>query len=224
MLLVVLPCLAAGGDAQVPSKAQIYEWWPLEDRKQPDEPLEIGSVVPVVLKGGEEAFLCAVDFPDRPRGDRYGTLLVRLHLKEARHVHVPQGVNEVIDLDADGISEVLMSWSFMAQGLLYANRTIGYFDGWEYVVLHEQSFGNDLGWCGKKYYGRDCESKEVHWSFTDLNGDGTKDLVEILIFEDGDEPDKLKSRIEVRAYLFKDKKFVPITPDMDRNYFPRLHE
>jgi hypothetical protein len=68
--------------------------------------------------------------------------------------------------------------------------------------------------CGRSESGRPCSSKEVKWFFTDLDGDGAEDLVELIIYRHGEERDQLHWKTQVNSYLLKDKKMVSVSPGL----------
>jgi hypothetical protein len=213
-LLLAVACLAVPTDDSVPSNSQIEKWWKLENRERPDEELEINDVQPVRMKSGEKAFVASVHFPTRNHCCGYGILLVRPSLQEARQTHELMSVSKVIDLDYDRIDEVVMGGGFTGQGQHAESKAIVYFDGWDPVVLYERGFGDNLGACGRSDYERSCYSEEVTWVFTDLDGDHIRDLVELIVYREGKEPEQLSWTTKVNGYLFKDKKFVPASPTL----------
>jgi hypothetical protein len=214
---------AADNHSPTPTHDQIKAWWKPEQRKEeakafwgieidPHEDMGIGDAVPVRLKSGEQAFVASVSFPTRGRCCDQGLLLVRPTLHEARQTHTLSRVDEIIDLDQTGIDEVVMSGGFTGQGVTEVQKVIFYFDGWEPITLHSRLYvEDDLGsGCGVEV-GRRCHREEVKWTFVDVDGDGKKDLVELIECGDGDEPDALTFATKVNVYLFKDKKFVLVT-------------
>jgi hypothetical protein len=207
-------CGPVRSSLQQPSLDEIREWWfPMRTWEECKD-LSIERIERVVLESHEEAFLCEVWFPDRPRLFLSGALLVRPNLKEAREIAEMWRDFEVYDFDGDGVSEIV-TWGYgLAQGHTDGWKSILHFDGWEPVILHKQNFGDSLGCCGKEIIGRECDSKEVYWSFTDLDGDGKIDLMELLIYKEGPEPEQLKWKTETHAYLFKGGKLVPATPNL----------
>jgi hypothetical protein len=214
LAFTALPCFAAGPYYPTPSHSQIKEWWKPENREEPDEELQIGRVFRVLLKSGERAYVANVSFPARGRCCNYGILLIRPALQEARQTHSLAGVDKVIYLHQARISGIATSGSFMGQGQLSGRNEFLYFDEWEPVVLYKKQFGNDIGACGRTDYGRPCGSEEVQWLFTDLDGDWTEDLVELIITREGEEPDDLTWKTKVNVYLIKGTQLVPVSPDL----------
>lgn len=217
LILLALPCLVAATDYTMPSNSRIKEWWKLEERKRPDEPLEIRDVKEIRLKSGKRAFLASVAYPERGHCCGWGVLLVRPDAQEAREVDSLSVVSEVLDLDYDGISEVVLAGSFLNQGVFSGRRTLLLFDGWNPVVLLETRFADNLGDCGSDISGRPCESEEAHWHFTDLDRDRNKELLEIIINKEGEEPDQLKWTTRVNCYKLKDNKLVRIETDLSES-------
>ncbi len=209
-LLMGVPAFAVGPADRAPTHSQIMKWWKPGDTYKPDEAMEIGDVQLVRLVNGEKAFAGSVTFPYRGYCCNAGILLIRPVLQEAREIRLLNlaGVDEVTDIDRDGISEVVTSASFGRHGFSGGEKTILHFDGWRPIVLHKQSFGDNFGDCGKEFERGPCESKEVKWFFLDLDGDRKSDLVEVLIFGEGEEPDRLKWALGVNFYLLKNGKFV----------------
>ncbi len=59
-------------------------------------------------------------------------------------------------------------------------KVIFYFDGWKPVILHERKFIEDnLGSGCSAEDDRMCHREVVTWTFTDIDRDGVKDLVEL---------------------------------------------
>ena len=129
-----------------------------------------------------------------------------------------QQIDEVRYLSQDRCSLIVSSGYQSGQGTETNGKKIFLLDGWGGpVILHERDIGADLSpSCGKSGHenGHPCYFNEVFWNFTDLTKGrwGQLDLVETLVFKEGDEPDNLNWRIEVRTYLFKGKKFIPVDP------------
>jgi len=228
LALVALPCFAVGADnsapsdsqakawIQEPSHAQIKEWLKPEFREHSDEELEISDVRRIILKCGEHAFIASVDFPTRGRCCNHGILLARPALQEARQTHSLKGVSNVIYLsDVQILSGVVISGSFLEQGVLSGSKAILYFDGWDPVVIYEQGFGDNLGSCGSEMMTeRSCYSEEVTWTFADLDGDETDDLLELIVNGNGEEADQLTWKTKLNAYLIKGLKLVPVSPHL----------
>jgi hypothetical protein len=213
LAFITVPCFAADRYYPTPSDSQIKSWWGPEDGQSAHEELEIKDVHRVRLKSGENAFVASVSFPRRARCCSHGILLVRPALQEARQTHSLRRVTEVIYLIDAQISAVAISGSFMGQGQLSGHNAILFFDEWQPIEIFGREFGNNLGdICGKTGSGRRCYSEEVKWLFTDIDGDGTKDLVELIFYKEGEDRDQLSWTTKVNAYLIKNKKLVPVPP------------
>ncbi len=229
LAFVAHPFLSAGADASAPSSAKIKQWlsyakvldrgilWQANRAQSPEE-IDISKVQRIRLKDNEEAFLALVYFPNRGRCCSSGILLVRPGLEEARQVYQDNTIeiDEVIDVDRDGIEEVVMTQSMLAQGVNAGAKTILRFDGWSPVALHRIGFEDNTGACGSELafaIKHPCHIVEVKWTFVDVNGDGTQDLVECIKSEDGPEPDQLRQTTKVNVYLFRGTEFVPVSPE-----------
>jgi hypothetical protein len=220
LIAFALPCFAADTYYPTPNDSQIKSWWNPDDGQDPDKELEIKDVHRVRLKSGENAFVASVSFPRRARCCSYGILLVRPALQEARQTHSLARVIEAIYLSDAQITAVAISGSFTGQGQLSGDIAILYFDEWQPIEICQREFGNNLAEiCGKTGSGRRCHSEEVIWTFTDLDGDKIKDLVEIIITKDGEEPDQLTWKTKVNAYLIKDLQLVPVSPRIVQTNF-----
>jgi hypothetical protein len=143
-------------------------------------------------------------------------LLVRPDLKEARQTHELDQVERVIDLDRDGVDEVVLSRWHTSTGETWGSHSLIQFDGWKPIILHSQEFNDNFGGlCSKSENGISCHSRVVTWTFTDLDQDHVVDLVETIVDTDGDEydqPDRLTRTTKVNLYWFKDNKFVLVAP------------
>ncbi len=227
LVFIALPCFAAGTACSMPSHSQIEKWWKSEDGKSPDEELHVKEVRPIRLKGGEKAFVASVIFPTRGHCCGAGILLIRPDLQEARQLHSVSNVqiDRVIDIDGDGIDELAITDSQSGLGSLGGNKLILSFDGWSPGILHMRAFGDNLGSCGSELSvtRRSCHSESERWTFVDLNGDGAQDLVELVDCEDGPEPERMAfTTTVVNVYLFKDKKFVRLSPELNPFDHPTL--
>jgi len=110
----------------------------------------------------------------------------------------------------------------MAQGQLSGDKSFLYFDGWKAVILHSCEFGNNLGSCGRKETGRPCYSTDVTWTFTDLAGDMSDDVVESTNQGVGEDGDCVTWKTVVNTYMLKDKQSVPASPELVQSHRARL--
>jgi hypothetical protein len=200
----------------IPTDEQIEEWWKPECREHRDERLEVKEVKPVGLKNGEKAFAASVRFPERAHCWGSGILLVRPDLQEARQTHELDQVDKAMDLDGDGVDEVLLTLSHTGQGVNEDGHSL--IQIWRLETYHppfagiQWQFWRPLQQVGE----RDIlpfQSSDL--TFTDLDADGVKDLVETIVDTDGDEydqPDQLTRTTKVNLYSFKDNKFVLVPP------------
>ncbi len=225
LAFITVPCFATDTYYPTPSHSQISQikkWWKPEYGMNPDEEFGIGHVYPVRLKSGERAFVASVDFPPRGRFCSVEILLVRPDLQEARqidphHILVSPRIREVVDLDGGRISGVVVSGLMTSAGSTAGRNTLLYFDEWQPVVLHSRAF--ESGDCGRALTGRSCHDEEVKWFFRDLDGDGTKDLVELILCGNAEEPDQMTYKVRVNIYLIKDTQLVPAPPGLIQTNF-----
>ncbi|MFC1833139.1 hypothetical protein ACFL2Q_00205 [Thermodesulfobacteriota bacterium] len=213
LAFIAVPCFAADTDITTPSNAQIKKWWKPQKEWVPSDKMVVEKTARVILKGGEVAFLASVAFPRRGSNFLSGTVLIRPALKEAREIEKARRVLEIHDLDGDGISEVIAESFGSGTGTTSGEKTILSFDDWKPIVLYVQGYSDDLGACSKEVVGRPCHAKEVEWAFRDVDGDQILDLVEVIKLGEGEENDQLKWKKRTNVLLFKDKKFVPASPD-----------
>lgn len=197
--------------AEAPPPVEIVQaWWAARS----SETLSIDSeLVPIVLRSGERAFLASAGFYSRGRNDFSHVVLIRPALKEVREVPDPVRQDfSVRDLDHDGVSEIVAQASGSGGGSIEGVMAIVQMDGWTPIVLHRAAFHNNLGNCGRPPggYGK-CRSVEVKWRFEGVDGGGTDVLVEEIVTAQGWTADNLKLRRHVRRYLFKQRRFVPLT-------------
>jgi hypothetical protein len=153
-------------------------------------------------------------------------LLVRPELQEARqidphHILVSPRILEVVDLDGGLTAGLVIAGAFTGQGYTSGNWNLLYFDEWKPVTIFSQKFEDNLGaGCGPDS-GRPCHSEKVEWVLVDLDGDRTKDLVETIVYCDGEEPDQMSCKTTVNAYLIKDLQLVPAPPGLIQSNLPK---
>jgi hypothetical protein len=206
-----LSCLAwATNPDYEPTADEVIQWWNKKER------IGINRTVPIILTNGEKAFLSEVEFKQRGRNFMSGGLITRPLLKKTKDIDILGSDFEVMDLDGDGISEIISTQTASGQGTEWYCKTIIHLDGWKPVVLKSREYGNNLGDCGPesaKIFKRSksdprywCTSEEVVWTWIDIDGDGIIDLVETV--KTGKGGDSLKYKTVTTKYLFKKGKFV----------------
>ena len=215
-LLVLLFLSTLGFTANTPpSDDDIKNWW----KQNSKEELTInGKPLQIHLRSKEVAYLVPVGIYPRGRNFIWHSVLVRPTLKEVREIDYPVGEECVVhDLDNDGTSEIETVSLGSGQGTTIGKKSIVQFDGWEPIVLHQMDFEDSNGNCRNyKSPGWICFFKrEVLWQFSDLNSDGIKDLIEVIIISSDDNPkNELKTEKTINRYLFKNNCFSKIEDSM----------
>lgn len=187
-----------------PSKQDVQTWW---SAKSTEEMTIEGDLKDIRLLNKEVAYLVPVSFYQRGRNFIWHMVMVRPRLKEVREVDDPvRGDIEVLDLNRDGVSEVIAVSLGSGQGTTIGVKALVQFDGWKPIVLHESGFEDNEGAYGEK--SDRFHSRSVEWKFSDLNGDGIDDLIEEVTTQKG-RKDKSPITTKVRhEYLFKENRFI----------------
>tara|TARA_R110002124_G_scaffold133109_2_gene295703 strand:+ start:2908 stop:3561 length:654 start_codon:yes stop_codon:yes gene_type:complete len=144
-LLASLPAYSAGA----PSVAEIQAWAPPE---QAAMGISIDKLVPVSLRGGEQAFLASVTYEESMRNGWAGYLLVRPSLKEARDLDGFGGqYNGIVPINSYEPSQraVIIGTSSSGQGFSESTYTLASFDGWNVNSLYSVSESDNSGNCGE---------------------------------------------------------------------------
>ena len=192
-----------------PSKEVIQEWW----SKHSTEKISFTKkkVRRVNLLNKEIAYLAQVWLFGRGRNDIDHVLLIRPTLQEVRVIGNPVTHDfEVYNLDKDKgyVSEVAVVSLGSGQGTTIGKKSIVQFDGWEPKILYQAEFSENLGACGIQISNRECYSKEIIWTFTNLDQqyDGN-DLLEAIVINKGPQTTQMKTTIQISTYSFKDGHF-----------------
>lgn len=177
------------------------------DPERPVYDFDSSKAVEVKLRNRETAYLLEVDGPGG-RNDSSRVLLLRPVIGRVCELKNPtiKFVVSVIDLDKDGVSEILAERIDSGQGSEVGTRYLMQLDGCAAVVLRSAIFENDEGAYGRqshRYY-----RKDVEWSFVDIDGDETLDLNEKRIVEEGRNGRQPIVTKKLYRYLFKDNSFV----------------
>lgn len=164
---------AAPMDGGAPAREQIIDWW----KRKSDEEIEVFDVKAVQLLSRETVYLAGVTLGGSGKNAEPGALLVRPGLQEV--VEVRSGIGpefQVLDLDGDGVSEIVSSISGFAQGTTEGEKYILQLQDDTPVVLHKAAFseGSRLDRNG----GTEAESTRVEWKFSSA---GNAPLLQELI-------------------------------------------
>lgn len=143
-----------------PSATQISAWLPTEINEQ--EP-SIAELVPITLKGGEQAYLASVAYANAGRNFWAGYLLVRPDLGEARQLEeFGAQYNQIRRLDdySSSHSALIIGGSGSGQGTSASSYSVVTFDGWKVSDLLTVHESDNSGNCGADV-DRDCEGNKV---------------------------------------------------------------
>lgn len=161
-----------------PSSTQIAAW-------SPEEINEMGPTIerllPVTLKGGEQAYLASVSYENAGRNFWAGYLLVRPHIGEARPLEEFGGqYNQIRTLDdySDSHSAVIIGGAGSGQGSSESSYALVVFDGWSPRILFSTSESDNSGNCGA-YVERDCEGNDVFINV--FEGDSTSKRIGLAV-------------------------------------------
>lgn len=161
-----------------PSSTQIAAWSPEEINEQGPT---IEKLLPVRLKGGEQAYLASVSYENAGRNFWAGYLLVRPEIGEARPLEEFGGqYNQIRTLDdySDSHSAVIIGGAGSGQGSSEASYALVVFDGWSPKTLFTASESDNSGNCGA-YVERDCEGNDVFINV--FEGDSTSKRIGLAV-------------------------------------------
>lgn len=146
--------------SEAPSVAQIKSWAPPE---QAAMGISVDLLVPVTLRGGEQAYLASVSYKESMRNGWAGYLLVRPLLKQARSLDEFGGqYNGITPLNSyePSQSAVIIGTSASGQGTSESSYSLVAFDGWDVKSLYSASESDNSGSCGM-YSERYCKGNNV---------------------------------------------------------------
>ena len=146
--------------ADAPSVAEIQAWAPPQHAAMG---ISVNKIVPVTLRGGEQAFLASVTYEESMRNGWAGYLLVRPSLKEARDLEEFGGqYNGITPINSYEPSQraVIIGTSTSGQGHSSSTYTLASFDGWSVKPLYSASESDNSGNCGE-YVERYCKGNNV---------------------------------------------------------------
>jgi len=184
--------------AAAPTAEQIVQWLP------EDQVTEVEEIHPLTLKGGEQAYLASVNFPDAGRNFWAGYVLARPALKEARVLEEFGG--QYNGVTPGGGPLALIGSAGSGQGTSEATYSVVVFEGWAAKRLYSISESDNSGNCG--YDGRPCEGSQVFLHFVPVIGSGASYLsvTEVRYSSTGDEDPapKVTTRSELVRLLESD--------------------
>ncbi len=128
---------APSSDSAAPVKEQVIDWW----RRKSDEEFEVLDVQAVHLLNREKAYLAAVVFDSRARHPGPGAVLVRPGAQDVIEILPDIGSEfKVLDLDGDGVSEIVSRKTSSSQGTTTGEKYILHLQDATPRVLHKAGF------------------------------------------------------------------------------------
>lgn len=152
---------AAPADRGAPAREQIIDWW----KRKSDEEIEVFDVKAVQLLSRETVYLAGITLGGRGKNAEPGALLVRPGQQEVVEVKSSIGPEfQVLDLDGDGVSEIVSSVAGFAQGSTEGEKYILQLQDDKPVVLHKAEFSESAR--SDRNGGTETESIRVEWKFS----------------------------------------------------------
>jgi hypothetical protein len=127
--------------------------------------LKVSNITPVRLVGGEDAVLCSAMFPDEGRNSMFGAVLVRPKIEKAVRLNEVGYEFQIVDIDGDGISEVITEVTGSGQGTMMGYKYILHLSGDEAIVLRKRQVNDNSGCCEIAGCRDVCKSTNVEWLF-----------------------------------------------------------
>ena len=176
------PAQPTPSDPIPPSVDQIIAWSSSDIR---DLGPKVKEVVPIALRGGEHAYIAAVDFDMTRTGRLYwrGYLMVRPSLNEARVLNGFGGqYNEIqsVDKRSRRQSSVIIGSAASGQGIFMSSYSVVTFDDWKAESLYTVEESSNSGWCGEDT-GRDCSGNDVSIEIKNVSGFGHNQRIELVV-------------------------------------------
>ena len=156
----VATLLSSTVQAATPTAEQIVQWLP------EDQVVEVEEIHPLTLKGGEQAYLVSVSFPDAGRNFWAGYVLARPALNDAQVLEGFGGQYNGVTLGGGPLAIIGSSGS--GQGTSEATYALVAFDGWQARELYSVSESDNSGNCG--YDDKPCEGNQVFLHFVHVGG------------------------------------------------------
>lgn len=199
--LISSPVSAAPSDSfPSPTQDQISHWL----SSAPG--IKVSNIQPVKLVSGEDAVLCSTMFPDEGRNSMFGAVLVRPKIEKAERIDKVGYEFQIIDIDKDGISEVITEVTGSGQGTMIGFKYILHLSDDEVIVLRKQQIDDNSGCCEIAGCQDVCKSTEVEWIVTQTPSEGPE-LSEKVVQKVGK-----KIFITKRYLSFTNGQFVEIHP------------
>lgn len=111
----------------------------------------VEKMVPVTLRGGEQAYLASVTYGNAGRNFWAGYLLIRPHMGQVRNLEEFGGqYNQIRLLDdySASHSAVIIGSASSGQGVSEKNYSLIVFEGWSTKVLYQAEASDNSGNCG----------------------------------------------------------------------------
>jgi hypothetical protein len=198
---IVLLAVSTARATGIPDTQQVQEWW---KAKSPEEMTIEGPLQEVHLRNKEVAFMAPVGFYQRGRNFIWHAVLVRPKLQEVRELPEPVGHDfSVEDVEGNGVSEVLSVAVASGQGTTESVHSIVQLDGFNPVVMHQAISRDNLGECHHA-----CKKIAIDWKFEHVSGTARPMLVETVTTSAGPDPERLRSRKDVKRYVLNGDAFV----------------
>ncbi len=180
----------------------------LSDSSAMDERIDIRSIQEITVGKSESALLVSVWLPDRPRNMSSGVFLYRPRLGQARQLKYGQALGVLYHASVFGKWVVLQNYG-SGQGTEEFQNVVVRFDSWDPVVLHEVSFGNNLGMCGVHLGSTECMEDWVEVRL--LAQSNPVELIEVTTTLKGPEQAGRSAVVTTRRLRFSGNGFVVVT-------------
>jgi hypothetical protein len=182
----------------------------VKERKAIQEAITIRSMHRMNISKNEHAFLVSVWFPDRGRNFSTGTFLYRPSIQQARELNYSQSLGVSYVTRYSGADLLILESYGSGQGTEEFLRVLGRFDGWQFQVMHQASFGNNLGNCGAKTTDfRECEKTSIHFQLLPVGLSKQLELIELTTRIFGESTPSEEVSVGTRRLRLLDSRFQP---------------